>query len=81
MMKKREKIQRNTILSLCKRNKRKRRKMGKVFGSEIRFYLKFRFRDNERKTGNDFDTEGNISTEASFDQVIPIFAIDFRGIS
>lgn len=32
--------------------------MGKVFGSEIRFYLKFRFRDNERKTGNDFDTEG-----------------------
>lgn len=80
MMKKREKIQRNTILSLCKRNKRKRRKMGKVFGSEIRFYLKFRFRE-ERKTGNDFDTEGNISTEASYDQVIPIFAIDFRGIS
>lgn len=79
-MKKREKIQRNTILSLCKRNKRKRRKMGKVFGSEIRFYLKFRFRE-ERKTGNDFDTEGNISTEASYDQVIPIFAIDFRGIS
>lgn len=54
--------------------------MGKVFGSEIRFYLKFRFRE-ERKTGNDFDTEGNISTEASYDQVIPIFAIDFRGIS
>lgn len=54
--------------------------MGKVFGSEIRFYLKFRFRE-ERKTGNDFDTEGNISTEASCNQVIPIFAIDFRGIS
>lgn len=79
-MKKRGKIQRDTdSVSVWKEVKEeKKKKIGKVFGSEIRFYLKFRFFPDNWTLRDEKPVTISIRKEGIFQP--RLLAIDFTGI-